>query len=451
MRKFNKVFTAFVLILAMVMVLAGCTKKDEEERSSRRERRNRTEKEEEEEDISTTVPTETEITPAEQATAVPATPEPTEEIILRPTEEATPEPTAEVTPEPTLVEEVPINYIYEFKSVDDLKFIRAEILGKNLDEAIDIVNSKMNASISKDEGRFVLQNGSSLNSYVYYDLDRPGVKILGSGGFKTVLFDYRHSETDPYTGIVTGFEFCLNGSEKEDKSVTPEVAESAFLQIYHAFVAYLGEPTYTNNAEDKFWDNGALEWHGWSDKKLGNIWFCWGADLWGNVGNNDCLLSFSLDESEIPTEDTENSDVEEYFKISKKTGFLWMDTSIWNVSYKVFTKLMGDAEITELQDWPHWGTGLQAAFLTDGKYEYACLFQKDKLVQVYMDLDEDMSSKVYDAAVKKYGNPYNAYMYWSGYPAYEWTVTNGTYQQHMEVYDEKNHYRQMYVSPDYTE
>lgn len=448
MRKFNKVFTAFVLILTMVMVLAGCTKKDEEERSSRRERRNRTEKEEEEEEeeenISTTVPTETEITPAEQATEIPNaaavdTPTPTEEITPAPTEVVTPALTEVITPAPA----VPDKYLAEFDTLDDLKFIKSEILGKKLKDVLDMLDNKYNFSIDRDSVIYV-QNEQ--NSSVMYKLPVPGVSMLGGGGFTTLVLSYVESKTDKYNGSVIYFELCLTGSEEKSPRIIPELAEITYTTLYSTLKASLGDADF----KDEF-DTEDYGYYLWDNTIYGDIWVCGGHNLWGMKEYNDCLISFGIDESEIPAEDTENSDVEEYFKISKKTGFLWMDTSIWNVSYKVFTKLMGDAEITELQDWPHWGTGLQAAFLTDGKYEYACLFQKDKLVQVYMDLDEDMSSKVYDAAVKKYGNPYNAYMYWSGYPAYEWTVNNGVYQQHMEVYDEKNHYRQMYVSPDYSE
>ena len=451
MRKHSKVFVVFVLILTMIMVLAGCTKKDDEERSSRRERRNRTEKEEDKnvdenddeeasifgqkKDEGSSAPMTT-AAPAEPATDIPTT---AAEDAPTPTEEITPAPTEVITPAPA----VPDKYLAEFDTLDDLKFIRSEILGKKLKDVLDMLDNKYNFSIDRDSVIYV-QNEQ--NSSVMYKLPVPGVSMLGGGGFTTLVLSYVESKTDKYNGSVINFELCLTGSEEKSPRIIPELAEITYTTLYSTLKASLGDADF----KDEF-DTEDYGYYLWDNTIYGDIWVCGGHNLWGMKEYNDCLISFGIDESEIPAEDTENPDVEEYFKISKKTGFLWMDTSIWNVSYKVFTKLMGDAEITELQDWPHWGTGLQAAFLTDGKYEYACLFQKDKLVQVYMDLDEDMSSKVYDAAVKKYGNPYNAYMYWSGYPAYEWTVTNGTYQQHMEVYDEKNHYRQMYVSPDYSE
>ena len=456
MRKHSKVFVVFVLILTMIMVLTGCTKKDDEEKSSRRERRNRTEKEEDKnvdenddeeasifgqkKDEGSSAPMTT-AAPAEPATDIPTT---AAEDAPTPTEEITPAPTEEITPAPA----VPDKYLAEFDTLDDLKFIRSEILGKKLSDVLNTLEKKYNIAVIKDSA--IYSTNEEFYS-VFYKIDNPGIKVLGNGGFTTLYISYRASKEDMHDGFVRDFEICLTGSEEKSASVIPELAEKTYSSLYEIFSPAFGESDYYYDSKEDSYGSGDYRFYLWKTAKYGNVWLCGGTDIWGSEGYNDCLLSFGIDESEIPAEDTENPDVEEYFKINKKTGFLWMDTSIWNVSYKVFTKLMGDAEITELQDWPHWGTGLQAAFLTDGKYEYACLFQKDKLVQVYMDLDEDMSSKVYDAAVKKYGNPYNAYMYWSGYPAYEWTVTNGTYQQHMEVYDEKNHYRQMYVSPDYSE
>lgn len=452
MRKLSKVFVVFVLILTMIMVLGGCTKKDDEEKSSRRERRNKTEKEEDKNsddeessifgqknDEGSSAPVTT-AAPAEPATDIPSTaaedaPTPTEEITLAPTEVITPAPA------------VPDKYLAEFDTLDDLKFIRSEILGKNLDEAISVVERKMNTSISRDEGRYNLGGLSA----VYFDLESPGVKLLGSGGFKTIIFCYMESEKDPYNGIVTAFEFCLNGSEKEDKTVTPEIAESAFLQMYPSFYAYFGEPSYMSTEEDKYWEGGAYKYCLWSGTSLGNFWFCWGADLWEKPGNNDCLLQIGIDNSELPSENIDDTNVKDYFRVDEETGFFWMDTSIWNVSYKIFKTLLNTEEITELEEWPYWGHDLEAAFVKNGDIEYACIFQNGKLAEVYLEANENMSSKIYDGAVAKYGNPNNAYMYWSGFPAYEWVISDGYYQQHMEVYDETNHYRQQYVSPDYSE
>jgi hypothetical protein len=149
MRKLSKVFVVFVLILTMIMVLGGCTKKDDEEKSSRRERRNRTEKEEDKNsddeessifgqknDESSSAPMTT-APPAEPATDIPTT---AAEDAPTPTEEITPAPTEVITPAPA----VPDKYLAEFDTLDDLKFIRSEILGKKLSDVLNTLEKKYN-------------------------------------------------------------------------------------------------------------------------------------------------------------------------------------------------------------------------------------------------------------------------------------------------------------------
>ena len=580
MKSVRKMLTAVLLILVMVTVLAGCGKK-EEEKATRRERRSQNEKnEEKDKDKEVTEAPVTDI-----PTAAPVTAEPTMAAIDTP------------TPIPTGNPAVPEVYLAEFNSLEDLKFIRSEILGKDLKDVLDIIENKYNIPIIRDSAIYSIQQDYS---NVRFELEIPGVKVLGIGGFKALYLSYGNSKNDPYNGFVRDFEFCLNRVGDASEYVLPELAEKAYSSMYNTFSSAIGEPDYDYDAS-KDLNGGDYRYQLWYNKTYGNVFLCGGTDMWSSEGYNDCLLSFSLDPADYPlllnvyygrfymdesllglsyaqlnekfngtlpsltdwewdadfdsyfdyyyngnkysfffysgvlkavryevdgdiadnlyteygtsfgdaTElrysdgtlimeyetgfgykyktdtgelrvfrnfydnkqhiamqysidvdtkqevkpeknDNIESGVSTYFTVDKK-GFFQMDTSIWNVSYSLFKTLMNTDEITELEDWPYWGTNLEVTYVKDGKYEYACLFQNNKLAVIYIDLDEGISTKVYDRAVSKYGNPSNAYMYWSGYPAYEWNISDGMYQQHIEVYDEINHFRQQYVSPDYKE
>lgn len=580
MKSGRKIVAAVLLVLVMVTCLVGCGKK-EEEKATRRERRERNEKNEnnDQENDVTDIPT-----------AAPATSAPVTEIT--PAEaENTPIPTEVVTPVPA----APVVYFAEFNSLDDLKFIRSEILGKDLKDVLDIIENKYNIPIIRDSAVYSIQDDFS---NVRFELEIPGVKVLGIGGFKALYLSYGNSKNDPYNGFVRDFEFCLNRVGDASEYVLPELAEKAYSSMYNTFSSAIGEPDYDYDAS-KDLNGGDYRYQLWYNKTYGNVFLCGGTDMWSSEGYNDCLLSFSLDPADYPlllnvyygrfymdesllglsyaqlnekfngtlpsltdwewdadfdsyfdyyyngnkysfffysgvlkavryevdgdiadnlyteygtsfgdaTElrysdgtlimeyetgfgykyktdtgelrvfrnfydnkqhiamqysidvdtkqevkpeknDNIESGVSTYFTVDKK-GFFQMDTSIWNVSYSLFKTLMNTDEITELEDWPYWGTNLEVTYVKDGKYEYACLFQNNKLAVIYIDLDEKLQSKVYDRAVSEYGNPSNAYVYWSGFPAYEWSIDGGTYQQHIEVYDDINHFRQQYVSPDY--
>lgn len=582
MKRVRKIFTAVILILVMVTVLAGCSKK-EEEKSTRRERRSQNEKNEEK-DKNKDV---TEAPVTDIPTDVPVTTEPTMAI------EGTPTPVPSVNPP------VPEVYFAEFNSLEDLKFIRSELLGKDLNDVLDIIENKYNIPVIRDSAVYSIQDDYS---YVRFELEIPGVKVLGNGGFRALCINYATSKADQYNGFVRDFEFCLNSAGDESHYVVPELAEKTYSSLYTTFSSAFGEANLEfDSAQDM--NGGDYRYQLWNNRTYGNVFLCGGTDMWSSEGYNDCLLSFGLDPADYPlllnvyygsffmdesllglnyaelndkfdgtlpsltdwewdeeydsyfdyyyngnkysfffysgilkavryevngdiaenlhteyessfgapTEltyadgtvipdyetgfgykyktdkgelrvfrnlyddkqhiameysidievdtkpevkpeknDNTETGVSTYFTVDKK-GFFRMDTSIWNVSYSLFKTLMNTEEITELEEWPYWGTNLEVTYVKDGKYEYACLFQNNKLAVIYIDLDEKLQSKVYDSAVSEYGNPSNAYVYWSGFPAYEWSIDGGTYQQHIEVYDDINHFRQQYVSPDYTD
>ena len=111
------------------------------------------------------------------------------------------------TPVPSVNPAVPEVYFAEFNSLEDLKFIRSELLGKDLNDVLDIIENKYNIPVIRDSAVYSIQDDYSS---VRFKLEIPGVKVLGNGGFKALLLSYASSKTDPYNGFVRDFEFCLN-------------------------------------------------------------------------------------------------------------------------------------------------------------------------------------------------------------------------------------------------
>ena len=143
--------------------------------------------------------------------------------------------------------------------------------------------------------------------------------------------------------------------------------------------------------------------------------------------------------------------VSDFLSIDKDTGLLKIDTTMFGLSYNEFKDKIGVDELMKPEEWPWWGKNMEVVHVEDGGESFACLFQNNHLVQVYRDAETEKPGKAYDAAVSEYGKPSKENEYWSGYPQYEWKLTDCYYYQHVEIYEEKGHYRQQYVSFDYKE
>ena len=315
MKSARKVLTAVLMILVMVTCMVGCGKK-EEEKSTRRERRSQNEKNDKDKDV-------TEAPVTEIPTNVPVTAEPTAAVdIPTPIEVATPIPA------------VPDVYLAEFNSLDDLKFIRSEILGKDLKDVLDIIENKYNIPIIRDSAVYSIQDDYS---YVRFELEIPGVKVLGNGGFRALCINYATSKADQYNGFVRDFEFCLNSAGDESHYVVPELAEKTYSSLYTTFSSAFGEANLEfDSAQDM--NGGDYRYQLWNNRTYGNVWVCGGTDLWGTEGYNDCLLSFGLDSADYP------------LLLNVYYGSFFMDESLLGLSYAELNDKF-DGTLPTLSDW----------------------------------------------------------------------------------------------------
>ena len=369
MKSARKVLTAVLMILVMVTCMVGCGKK-EEEKSTRRERRSQNEKNDKDKDV-TDIPT-----------AAPATSAPVEEIT--PVAENTPIPTEEVTPIPAVPEE----YFAEFNSLDDLKFIRSEILGKDLKDVLDLIENKYNIPIIRDSAYYSLQDDYS---YVRFKLEIPGVKVLGNGGFKALCISYATSKQDAYNGFVRDFEFCLNSAGDASHYVVPELAEKTYSSLYTTFSSAFGEANLEfDSAQDM--NGGDYRYQLWNNRTYGNVWVCGGTDLWGTEGYNDCLLSFGLDPADYP------------LLLNVYYGSFFMDESLLGLSYAELNDKF-NGTLPSLTDW-EWDEEYDSYF--DYYYEgnkYAFFFYSGILKAVRYEANGDIAENLHIEYESSFGTP----------------------------------------------
>ncbi len=141
----------------------------------------------------------------------------------------------------------------------------------------------------------------------------------------------------------------------------------------------------------------------------------------------------------------------EPFTLDSYSRFFSMDTTLFGLSFNEFKQRLFLDDSTKLEDWPWWGQDLKVVYIAEGVETYACFFQKDRFVTVYRDSERGDKDEMYDDAVAHYGEPTETSTYWNGFPAYEWKLKDFRYQQHVETYDDGDHYRQQYFSWDYVE
>ncbi|MBP5331880.1 MAG: hypothetical protein J6Y89_08530, partial [Lachnospiraceae bacterium] len=146
-------------------------------------------------------------------------------------------------------------------------------------------------------------------------------------------------------------------------------------------------------------------------------------------------------------------EVSKNFTIDPDTELFTMDTRLFGLSYSEFCDELGRDDLMAPEDWPWWGTDLKVVYVDEGADTIACFFQNDSFVIAYRDGAADvLGDNTFSAAAYTYGQPDNEYDYWSGYLAHEWYLSDCTYDQHVEVYnDNEAHYRQQYTWSEYTE
>lgn len=88
-----------------------------------------------------------------------------------------------------------------------------------------------------------------------------------------------------------GVSFSMSKSSDDNRSITRTKAKQTYDMLYKKLTAELGKPT--SVIDKKKEPTPDYYWVEWKNTKAGDIWLCWGADLWSTKGYNNCFLSFS--------------------------------------------------------------------------------------------------------------------------------------------------------------
>ncbi len=174
----------------------------------------------------------------------------------------------------------------------------------------------------------------------------------------------------------------------------------------------------------------------------------------GNTGKGDIKIIDKDPAQSVPKPDNNTQTADKYeepFTVDPDTGFFSMDTTLFGLTFNEFKQKVLLDDGVKPEDWTWWGHDLKVVYVVGSTETYACFFQNDRLVTIYRDSATGDKGKMYDEAVTRFGEPAEVSTYWNGLPAYEWNMQDFRYQQHVESYDNEDHYRQQYISRDYEE
>ena len=172
------------------------------------------------------------------------------------------------------------------KSPKDLVALTASVYKKDLETAANTVAKVLNANLAKP-----LRDEYADYDSLIYEQKSSRINVLGVDMFKMCVDSFR-GDRDSCVSVA----FYQNYSGTKEAGLTAAQAKSAYDKLYKQFQAAYGEPTDNvekeeKDREDKS-DYSKYYWVEW-DTPEGNVWLCWGADLWEMEGYNDCTLSIS--------------------------------------------------------------------------------------------------------------------------------------------------------------
>lgn len=173
------------------------------------------------------------------------------------------------------------------KSAADLMNLAGSVYNKDFDTAANTIAKSLNAKL----GSYTDENYESSDGRIY-DQRTSKMNIMGITMSRLCLEGFKAKPNRSNCGLVA---FYLNGTSSKEAGITASQAKNAYDSLYKQFKAKYGEPTDTiekaESGSDKS-DYSKYYWVQWNTPE-GNVWLCWGKDLWNQQGYNDCILSVS--------------------------------------------------------------------------------------------------------------------------------------------------------------
>ena len=173
-------------------------------------------------------------------------------------------------------------------SAADLMNLANSVYYKEFDTSANTIAKSLNIKLGShtdemyesSEGRIYDQRSSKMN-------------IMGITMSRLCLEGFKASPNRSKCGLAA---FYLNGTSSKEAGITASQAKNAYDSLYKQFKAAYGAPTSTVETADagssEKSDYSKYYWVNWETPN-GNVWLCWGKDLWNQQGYNDCILSVS--------------------------------------------------------------------------------------------------------------------------------------------------------------
>ena len=174
------------------------------------------------------------------------------------------------------------------KNVADLNSLANSVYYKDFDTSANTIAKSLNIKLGShtdemyesSEGRIYDQRSSKMN-------------IMGITMSRLCLEGFKSKPNRSNCGLVA---FYLNGTSSKEAGITASQAKNAYDTFYKQLTAIYGSPASTVETTEagssEKSDYSKYYWVNWETPN-GNVWLCWGADLWNQQGYNDCILSVS--------------------------------------------------------------------------------------------------------------------------------------------------------------
>ena len=173
------------------------------------------------------------------------------------------------------------------KNVADLNSLANSVYYKDFDTSANTITKSLNIKL----GSHTDENYESSDGRIY-DQRTSKMNIMGITMSRLCLEGFKAKPNRSNCGLVA---FYLNGTSSKEAGITASQAKNAYDSLYKQFKAAYGAPTSTVETAEAGGDKSDYSkyyWVNWETPN-GNVWLCWGKDLWNQQGYNDCILSVS--------------------------------------------------------------------------------------------------------------------------------------------------------------
>ncbi len=169
------------------------------------------------------------------------------------------------------------------KSAKDLLDLAQSVYKKDMDTAANTIAQCFGAKLGKctDEDYYGGVQGK------IYDQNASKMNIIGVAMNEMTIESFKNG--DASCGLLA---FHL-GRNEDRGQITGTQAKAAYDTLYNQFKAACGEPATTIEDAEKDGeksDYSKYYWVQW-DTPAGAVWLCWGTDMWGQNGYNNCIIS----------------------------------------------------------------------------------------------------------------------------------------------------------------